>query len=80
MILREIAASFYFDEQFEREIGAKILSDHQMSDPPPPKLAMLRRTIKLLNQRIRNKLSSYLTGENSKFYRIPSSRCAGTAM
>ena len=67
VILREIAASFYFDEQFEREIGAKILSDHQMSDSASPKLAELRRTIKLLNQRIRNKLSSYLTGENSKF-------------
>lgn len=67
VILREIAQNLFFDERFEREIFSKILSENQMSDSASPRLADIRQTIKLLNNRIRSKLNSYLTGENSKY-------------
>lgn len=67
VLLREIAQNLFFDERFEREIFSKILSENQMSDSASTRLSDIRQTIKLLNNRIRNKLNSYLTGEKSKY-------------
>lgn len=65
--MREIADRLYFDEALERDIGDKILSEEEVSDHASDELYNIRRSIRLLNERIRNKLSEYLSGENAKF-------------
>lgn len=65
--MREIADRLYFDESLERDIGDKILSEEEVSDYASDELYNIRRSIRLLNERIRNKLSEYLSGENAKF-------------
>ncbi len=65
--MREIADRLYFDEALERDIGEKILSEEEMSDYASGELYNIRRSIRLLNERIRNKLSEYLGGESAKY-------------
>ncbi len=65
--MREIADRLYFDEALERDIGDKILSEEEVSDHASDELYNIRRSIRLLNERIRNKLSEYLSGESAKF-------------
>ena len=67
VLMREIADRLYFDEALERDIGDKILSEEEISDFASEELYNIRRSIRQLNERIRNKLSEYLSGENAKF-------------
>ncbi len=65
--MREIADRLYFDEALERDIGEKILSEEEVSDHASEELYNIRSSIRRLNERIRNKLSEYIGGENAKF-------------
>ena len=66
-LLKEIADRIYFDEALEKDITEKILSDEEVSDYASDELYSIRRSIRLLNERIRNRLSEYLSGDSAKF-------------
>ncbi len=65
--LRELADKLYFDEGLEEDIRTKILNDTEVSDYASDKLYALRKEIRLLNERIRTRLSEYLTGSEGKY-------------
>ncbi|MDE7182803.1 MAG: endonuclease MutS2, partial [Clostridia bacterium] len=60
-IMRARAARLYFDRSLEDEISTKIISKDAVSDYASDKLFSIRSRIKSLNERIRSKLSEYLT-------------------
>ena len=64
--IREISDKLYFDGNLEEDIAFKIVSDTTVSDHASEKLYSLRREIRSLNERIRNRLSEYLTGKEGK--------------
>ncbi len=65
--MREIADNLYFDSNLEEDIRTKILSDTEVSDYASDKLYSVRREIRLLNERIRSRLSEYLTRSEGKY-------------
>ena len=67
VILKELADKLYFDANLEDDIRTKILSDTEVSDYASDKLYSIRREIRLLNERIRVRLSEYLTGSEAKY-------------
>ncbi|MDE7453679.1 MAG: endonuclease MutS2 [Clostridia bacterium] len=60
-IMRNRAEKLYFDVALEDDITQKILSPDTVSDYASDKLFSIRSRIKSLNERIRSKLSEYLT-------------------
>ena len=66
-IMKEMADKLYFDAALEDDIATKILNDSELSDYASDKLYSLRREIRLLNERIRSRLSEYLTGSEGKY-------------
>lgn len=64
---RELTARLRFDENLEEEIGRKIVNESEISDHASEKLFSLRREIRMLGERIRARLASYVTGEEKKF-------------
>ena len=67
VLLKELADKLYFDANLEDDIRTKILSDSEVSDYASDKLYSIRREIRLLNERIRVRLSEYLTGSEAKY-------------
>ena len=67
IILKELADKLYFDGNLEGDIRTKILSDTEVSDYASDKLYSVRREIRLLNEKIRSRLSEYLTGNEAKY-------------
>lgn len=65
--VRMLANRLYFDANLEEDIRTKILSDTEVSDYASDKLYTLRREIRLLNERIRSRLSEYLVGSEGKY-------------
>ena len=65
--VREIADKLYYDAALEDDISTKILNDSEVSDYASDKLYSIRREIRSLNERIRTRLSEYLTGEEGKY-------------
>ncbi len=66
-LLREIADGIYYDEVLEKDISDKILSEDEISDYASDELFNIRRSMRQLNERIRSRLSEYLSGEGAKF-------------
>ncbi len=66
-LISQKSNSIFIDAYLENEIRSKILSEDTMSDNASEKLASLRRQIKRLNEQIREKLASYLHGEQNKY-------------
>ncbi len=66
-LLREYADRLYYDSNLEEDIHSKILNDSEVSDYASDKLFSVRREIRLLNERIRVRLSEYLTGSEGKY-------------
>lgn len=66
-LIKEIASRLYENKEFEEEISKKIISDEEMSDNASQKLSSIRREIRNLNARIRDKLNSYAHGSLSKY-------------
>jgi DNA mismatch repair protein MutS2 len=65
--VKRLVANLYYDENLEEDIRSKILNDTTLSDYASDKLYALRREIRLLNERIRSRLSEYLTGREGKY-------------
>ncbi len=65
--MKTLAERLYYDENLEEDIRTKILNDSEVSDFASDKLYSLRREIRLLNERIRSRLSEYLTGAEGKY-------------
>ena len=65
--MREIADRIYFDTALEDDIQNKIVSEDEVSDYASDALYTIRRSIRSLNEKIRAKLSAYLTGGDSKY-------------
>jgi len=64
---RSLAENLFYDESLEKDIGAKILSETEVSDYASDKLYSIRSEIRSLNERIRSRLQEYLTGDEGKF-------------
>lgn len=64
---RELTARLVFDENLEEEIGRKIVNESEISDHASEKLFSLRKEIRVLGERIRARLSAYLTGGEKKY-------------
>ena len=65
--MKALADKLYYDENLEEDIRTKILNDSEVSDFASDKLYSIRREIRLLNERIRSRLSEYLTGSEAKY-------------
>lgn len=60
-------ARLYYDARLEDDINFAILSDGEINDHASEKLFDLRTKIKLLNARIRSKLTEYITGPTAAY-------------
>lgn len=67
VFMREIADRIYFDAALEDDIQTKIISEEEVSDYASDALYTIRRSIRSLNEKIRVKLSEYLSGGDSKY-------------
>ncbi len=66
-LLKDLANRLYFNADLEEDIQSKILNDSEVSDYASDKLFSVRREIRLLNEKIRNRLAEYLTGSETKY-------------
>ena len=66
-IIKTQVSAIYVDSYLENEIRSKIVSEDTMSDNASEKLYSLRRTIKRLNEQIREKLQSFIRAGNNKY-------------
>lgn len=66
-LLREIVYGIYFDEVLENDIEHKIVSEEEVADDASDELLRIRRAVRALNERIRNRLSEYLSGAEAKY-------------
>lgn len=64
---RRLLAGLYIDLGLEDDIRTKIVNESEVSDYASDKLYSIRMEIRRLNERIRAKLSEYLSGENAKY-------------
>lgn len=65
--MRLLSDGLYFDANLEEDIRTKILNDTEVSDYASDKLYSIRREIRTLNEKIRSRLSEYLTGDEGKY-------------
>ncbi len=65
--IRLLSERLYYDANLEEDIRTKILNDTDVSDYASDKLYSVRREIRLLNERIRSRLSEYLSGSEGKY-------------
>ena len=63
----DICYSLYTNPDFEKEIRDKIISEDEISDNASPKLSSIRKSIRDLNVKIRERLNSYMHGSSSKY-------------
>lgn len=63
----EIASRIYVNHEFEKEITDKIISAEEISDNASIKLASIRRSIKNINVKIRERLNSFVRGAFGKY-------------
>lgn len=62
-----LSERLYYDKNLEEDIHTRILNDTDVSDYASDKLYSVRRDIRLLNERIRSRLSEYLSGSEGKY-------------
>lgn len=65
--IKTIASRIYFDRNLEDDITNKIISPDEVSDFASDELHSIRSRIKSLNERIRSKLTEYVTGNSAQF-------------
>ena len=66
-LVRSIADNLYFDKGLEDDITDKIVNSEAVSDHASDRLFSIRSKIKNLNERIRAKLSEYVSGKNAEY-------------
>ena len=67
VLLKEVSSRLFFDLDFEKEITSKILSAEDVSDNASPTLYQIRKSIRSINAKIREKLNSYIHGGLNKY-------------
>lgn len=67
ILVKEIANNLYFDRALEDDITDKIVNSETVSDHASVKLFSIRSKIKNLNERIKAKLSEYVSGKDAEF-------------
>ncbi len=67
ILVKKLAAEIYYDKLLEDDITDKILSPEDVSDNASDKLYSIRSKIKNLNERIRSKLSEYVSGKDAEY-------------
>ena len=65
--LPQLATGLYVDGEFEKEIFSKIISEDEVSDNASDKLYKIRKNIRSLNAKIRERLNSYIHGGLNKY-------------
>lgn len=65
--MRSDISRVYYDKMLEEDIETKILSSEEVSDYASDALWSIRSRIKSLNERIRSKLSEYVSGKDAQF-------------
>lgn len=65
--LRKISNSLYENYEFEKEITSKIISEDEISDSASPRLYSIRKSIRDINAKIREKLNSYMRAGLNKY-------------
>lgn len=66
-LINNIVDRLYVNQDFEKEVSDKILSEDKISDNASPKLYSIRRAISNINAKIRAELNSYMRGGLSKY-------------
>jgi len=66
-LIPEVSLRLFTNNEFEKEIATKIISEDELSDNASPKLQSIRKHIRNLNASIRDRLNSYLRGNSNKF-------------
>lgn len=66
--IKSIANSLFIDTELEKSIYESILGDNEISDNASPNLRTVRQSIKNCNERIRQKLMSYITSSDYSQY------------
>lgn len=67
ILVKKLSAEIYYDKLLEDDITDKILSPEDVSDNASDKLYSIRSKIKNLNERIRSKLSEYVSGKDAEY-------------
>ncbi len=67
VLFKELAVRLTYDRRLEQEIGDKIVSEDAIADTASDRLFSIRREKRLLGERIRARLSEYLTGDEKKY-------------
>lgn len=67
VLVKAISNNLYFDRALEDDISDKIVSSEAVSDRASDRLFSIRSKIKSLNERIRAKLSEYVSGKNAEY-------------
>ena len=65
--MKALTEHLAFDKNLEEDIGQKILNENELADHASERLFSLRSQIRLLGERIRSRLQSYLTGEERRY-------------
>ena len=66
-LLTELGATLYTNRRLEEDIFDAILSEDEISDHASADLANIRRHMRLLNDRIRDKLNAIVRGSSAKY-------------
>lgn len=66
-LIKNISSLLYTNQDFEKEIASKIISEDEISDTASPRLFSIRKSIHSLNAKIRDQLNSYMRGGFSKY-------------
>ncbi len=66
-ILKALASSIFYDNLLENEIFSKLINDTTVADNASEKLYQIRQNIRNLNERIREKLASYMRAGANKY-------------
>lgn len=66
--IKEMAKQLFISHTLEKDIGRAILSDTEMADTASPELRSIRQRINRCNDKIREKLNSYITSSSTVKY------------
>ncbi len=66
--IKALLNNLYIDSELENSIYESILGDNEVSDNASPALKSIRQSIKACNDRIRQKLNSYMTSSDFSNY------------